>query len=156
MGQSGILTSLVPSFCILHGLKRVPSIQKNNDFLIQKYSFGQKYKFTHQCGHIWQEKTLAEERQGSCLLQFISKDGPHLFYFLSFFPSLSLCFFSFFFLFFFLSHCGACRILVPKPGIEPLPPAVEAQSLNHWIIREVPFFFLLINSKAARLPLLIG
>ena len=25
----------------------------------------------------------------------------------------------------------ACRILVPQPGTEPLPLAVEAQSLNH-------------------------
>lgn len=24
------------------------------------------------------------------------------------------------------------------PGIEPMPPAVKAQSLNHWIIKEVP------------------
>ena len=24
------------------------------------------------------------------------------------------------------------------PGIEPMPPAVEAQSPNHWIAREVP------------------
>ena len=26
----------------------------------------------------------------------------------------------------------------PKPGIEPLSPAVKARSLNHWITREVP------------------
>ena len=26
----------------------------------------------------------------------------------------------------------------PQPGIEPMPPAVEAWSLNHWITREVP------------------
>ena len=32
----------------------------------------------------------------------------------------------------------ACRILVPRPGIEPMPPAVEAQSPNHWTAREVP------------------
>ena len=32
----------------------------------------------------------------------------------------------------------ACRILVPQPGIEPMPPAVKVQSLNHWIAREVP------------------
>ena len=32
----------------------------------------------------------------------------------------------------------ACGILVPRPGIEPMPPAVEAQSLNHWTTREVP------------------
>ena len=31
----------------------------------------------------------------------------------------------------------ACRILVPRPGIEPVPPAVEAGSLNHWTAREV-------------------
>ena len=52
-------------------------------------------------------------------------------------------FFLFFFLFFWL-HSTACGILVPWPGIEPLPPAVEAQSLNHWTTGEVPvcrFFF---------------
>ena len=32
----------------------------------------------------------------------------------------------------------ACGILVPRPGIEPVPPAVEARSLNHWTAREVP------------------
>ena len=35
-------------------------------------------------------------------------------------------------------HHLACRILVPWPGIEPSPPVVEAQSLKHWTIREVP------------------
>ena len=32
----------------------------------------------------------------------------------------------------------ACRILVPQPGIEPVPPAVEVWSLNHWTTKEVP------------------
>ena len=36
----------------------------------------------------------------------------------------------------------ACRILVPQPRIEPTPPAVEVQSLNHWTIRKVPHFIL--------------
>ena len=31
----------------------------------------------------------------------------------------------------------ACRILVPQPGIEPVPPAVEVQSPNHWTTKEV-------------------
>ena len=32
-------------------------------------------------------------------------------------------------LFYFILVCAAaCGILVPRPGIEPLPPAVEAQS----------------------------
>ena len=34
--------------------------------------------------------------------------------------------------------CVACRILVPRPGIEPVPPAVEARNLNRWTAREVP------------------
>ena len=32
----------------------------------------------------------------------------------------------------------ACEILVSQPGIEPMPPAVEVRSLNHWTTREVP------------------
>ena len=32
----------------------------------------------------------------------------------------------------------ACGILVPQPGIKPVPLAMEAQSLNHWTTREVP------------------
>ena len=43
----------------------------------------------------------------------------------------------FFFLFFWARH-AACRILVPPPGFEPAPPAVEAQSPNHWTVRQVP------------------
>ena len=38
----------------------------------------------------------------------------------------------------------SCGILVPWPGIEPMPPALGAWSLNHWTAREVPcrlFFF---------------
>ena len=31
----------------------------------------------------------------------------------------------------------ACRMLIPWPGIEPRLPAVEAQSPNHWITREL-------------------
>ena len=33
--------------------------------------------------------------------------------------------------------CVACGILIPRPGIEHVPPSVEAQSLNHWTAREV-------------------
>ena len=43
--------------------------------------------------------------------------------------------------FFLRPHCVACVILVPWPGIEPMPPAVEAWSLNHWTAREVLTFF---------------
>jgi len=34
----------------------------------------------------------------------------------------------------------AWGILVPPPGIEPVSPALEAWSLNHWTAREVPRF----------------
>ena len=37
--------------------------------------------------------------------------------------------------------CGVSRILFPWPGIKPVPPAVEAQSLNHWTTRKVPSYF---------------
>ena len=37
--------------------------------------------------------------------------------------------------FLFVCFCGT---LVPRPGIESVPPAVEAWSLNHWTTREVP------------------
>ena len=41
-------------------------------------------------------------------------------------------------LFFFWWGSMTFRILVSQPGIEPVSPAVEAWSLNHWITREVP------------------
>ena len=47
-----------------------------------------------------------------------------------------------FFLSFLWPCCTACGILVPRPGIEPTPPALEAWSPNHWMVREVPGDFL--------------
>ena len=41
-------------------------------------------------------------------------------------------------LFVFWPRHTACEILVPRPGIEPVHPAVEAQSPNRWTTREVP------------------
>ena len=44
----------------------------------------------------------------------------------------------FFFLFKIFGHTGwHVEILVPRPRIEPAPPALEVQSLNHWTAREV-------------------
>ena len=40
-----------------------------------------------------------------------------------------------FFFFFATHHAG---ILVPQPGIKPMPPAVEVWSPNHWTAREFP------------------
>ena len=49
-----------------------------------------------------------------------------------------------FYLFFWPQHAGILSV-VPRPGIEPVPPAVEARSLNHWTAREVPERILLNN-----------
>ena len=49
---------------------------------------------------------------------------------------------------FFWPHRVACRILVPWPGIEPVPPVVEAQSPNHWTSREVLKHHLFLDTQA--------
>ena len=51
-----------------------------------------------------------------------------------------------FFFFFWPCH-AACRILVLWPGIEPVPPAVEVQSLTHWTTRKVLKNKLTQNTK---------
>ena len=39
-------------------------------------------------------------------------------------------------LFFFFWPCHrACGVFVPRPGIKPVPPTLEVQSLNHWTTR---------------------
>ena len=43
------------------------------------------------------------------------------------------------FCFAFWPYLEACKILLPRPGIEPLPLAVEAQNPNHWTSREFPY-----------------
>ena len=50
------------------------------------------------------------------------------------------CFFSCCF-FFSFGHAAGLVGLVPQPGIKPVPPAVEAQSPNHWNAREAPTCF---------------
>ena len=39
---------------------------------------------------------------------------------------------------------------LPRPGMEPVPPVVEAQNLNHWTAREVLGFFLMSKKTRAR------
>ena len=33
---------------------------------------------------------------------------------------------------------AAWHVELPRPGIEPMPPALQVRSLNHWTNREVP------------------
>ena len=58
---------------------------------------------------------------------------------------------SFFFFFFWLC-CVACRILAPRPGLEPTPPALEARSLNHWTAREVQVYASISNTDRQSHP----
>ena len=55
----------------------------------------------------------------------------------------------FVYLFIWLSH-AACGILVPRLRIEPVPPAVEAWSPNHWTARE---FSQILQLKLDPFPL---
>ena len=41
-------------------------------------------------------------------------------------------------LFFFFFDCSMTYDILAQPGIEPKPPALETQSLNHWTTKEVP------------------
>ena len=53
-------------------------------------------------------------------------------------PEVDLYLYNFIYFSVFWPHCAACGILVLRPGIEPMPPAVEAWSSNHWTAREFP------------------
>ena len=47
----------------------------------------------------------------------------------------------------------ACGILIPLPGIEPVPPAVEARSPNHCTTREVPESSFQYASPTPKFPI---
>ena len=55
---------------------------------------------------------------------------------LFFFLKTTFCMILFFF--FFAKPHSHMEILVPRPGMEPVSPAMEAQSPKHWTIRESP------------------
>ena len=59
-------------------------------------------------------------------------------------------FYHWYFTFLFFFGCAARHVELPWPGIEPMPPAVEAQSLNHWTTREILYFFFL-NHKSVHI-----
>ena len=70
---------------------------------------------------------------------------------LRFHPSPLFNFLKLFF-FFFLPCRAACGILVPRPGIEPVPPAVGARSLNHWTTREDPTSLFKVTPVTPHFP----
>ena len=44
------------------------------------------------------------------------------------------------YLFNFGAHCPACGMLIPRPRIEPMPPAGGAWRPNHWTAMGVPIY----------------
>ena len=44
----------------------------------------------------------------------------------------------------FWPHHMECRLLVPRPGIEPSLSLLEVWTLNHWTSREIPLFCFLL------------
>ena len=65
------------------------------------------------------------------------------------FFNIQLCdFFGFvLFIFIFWLCPTACGILVSWPGTEPVSPALEAWSLNHWTAREFPKTFIILPQE---------
>ena len=57
----------------------------------------------------------------------------------AFITSLSYLIYSFTF----WLYCIACGILVPQPGSQPTPHALEAQSLIHWPAKDYPTYHFL-------------
>ena len=59
-------------------------------------------------------------------------------------PGSSLYYLNLLPLFFFNHARWQVGILVPQPVIKPMPPALEAQILNHWTARKVPYLPLFL------------
>ena len=66
--------------------------------------------------------------------------NTHLYLMLLFFDIMKA-----FFFFTFLPFYVAYGILVPRPGIELVPPAVKVQSLNYWVPGKIPFFLIFLT-----------
>ena len=57
--------------------------------------------------------------------------------------------------FLFCFGCEACGILVPQPGIEPMPPCSGSTGLNHWTAREVPNLHFFYNCSCVLILLIV-
>ena len=60
---------------------------------------------------------------------------------------LNLLQYYFCFMFCFFGH-KACGFLAPQSGIQPVPPVLEARSLNHWTARKVPDTYILFEEHS--------
>ena len=107
------------------------------DYCPLLYSFVSFIAWVGLC-HYHHSRTTEQFRPSP--LTLLSSLHPHQLHWASSF------FFNFFFFFLTFWLCsGACGILVPWPGIKPVPPAVEVQSLNHWTTREALGFLFIVR-----------
>ena len=89
----------------------------NCNQVLQATQWHQDSQAQHGCG----------DRRESLWLCFIPGNLPKLFPRIILGPSLT---------FFFFFATWLVGILVPQPGIEPMPPALEVLSTNHWVTRD--------------------
>ena len=82
------------------------------------------------CTFYWVVHNKNTHHPDSSLISHIQSTRP---YFVCIFSFLKLLY-----LFIYWRHPAAWGISIPSPGIEPAPPAVEAQSLNLCTTREAP------------------
>lgn len=133
VGPSGILTSLVPSFCTLHGLKRVPSIQKIQLSYAKVFIWPEIQIHTPMWTHMAREDI---SRGKARKLPFtVYKQGwptPLLFsFFFSFSFSLFFC------LLFFYHTVRLAGSQFPNQGLSSCP-LQSKLIVNHQISREFP------------------
>ena len=106
-------------------IRQLPADTKDAKPLLKEMKRGKEFHVIFDCSH---------EMAAGILKQVIAK----LFKFLISLLHLSL---KYVFCLFVLVHI-AWHLKIPQTGVEPVPPEVEAQSLNHWAAREVPWFLI--------------
>ena len=119
-----INNSLSCSCCLLHRLNKWALFR---DRCGTHLTLGCTWNADSVDGWIWSFHLAVEERMASCSLAL--QPGHSCSHASWVTPSM--------FSFFFLPHPVACRMFVPRLGIERLPPEVEGWSFNHWTARKV-------------------
>ena len=105
-------------------IRQLPADTKDAKPFLKEMKRGKEFHVIFDCSH---------EMAAGILKQVIAK----------LFKLISLLHLSLKYVFclFVLVHI-AWHLKIPQTGVEPVPPEVEAQSLNPWAAREVPWFLI--------------